>query len=197
MRRSDRGRIYVVGGRVGTGTNTSSIERFDGAWTTVPPMIHPRCLCTTAVIAEKLYVCGGQGGRTHITLERLDPALETWELLRPTLHRRKDTTMAVLRDRLYVVGGMSDDDTALNSVTSCDHHTDSWEESTPMLEARSGAKVARVGGCINVTGGGARSAHGGPFFVRSAERFDPVAGRWEALLDMTVTEASVVGAIRA
>ena len=92
---------------------------------------------------------------------------------------------------------MSDDDTALNSVTSCDPDADSWEESTPILDARSKAKVARVGGCINVTGGGARNAHGGPFFVRSAERFDPITGRWEALLDMTVTEASVVGAIHA
>ena len=158
-----RGRIHVVGGSAGSGVTTTFAEHFDGAWTTVPPMIPPRCLCTTAVIAEKLYVCGGQGGRTHITVERFDPTHETWELLRPTLHRRKDTTMAVLRDRLYVVGGMDDDDTALNSVTSCDPDTDSWEESSPMLDACSKAKVARVGGCINVTGGGARNAHGGLF----------------------------------
>ena len=71
-----RGRIYVVGGRVGTGMNTSSVERFDGAWTTVPPM-NRRALCSAAVIAEKLYVCGGEGGRAHITVERFDPAHET------------------------------------------------------------------------------------------------------------------------
>ena len=92
--------------------------------------------------------------------------------------------MAVLRDRLYVVGGMSDDNTALNSVECYDPDTDSWEESTPILDAHSEAKVVRVGGCINVTGGGARNAHGGPFFVRSDEGFDLVAGRWEALPNM-------------
>ena len=79
-------------------------------------------------------------------------------------YRRKDTTMAVLRDRLYVVGGTSDDDTALNSVESYDPETDSWEESVPLLNARSKAKVARVGGCLFVIGGGARKAHGGFFF---------------------------------
>ena len=34
-------------------------------------------------------------------------------------------------------------------------------------------------------------------FLRSAERFDPVTGWWEALPDMTVTQASVVAAIHA
>ena len=55
-----RGRICVVGGFVGSGPkSTSSAERFDGAWTTVPPMTHSRGLCTIAVLAEKLYVSGG------------------------------------------------------------------------------------------------------------------------------------------
>ena len=77
----------------------------------MPPMIHPRCLCTTAVIAEKLYVCGGECRRDHITLERFHPAQEKWELPRPTLHRRGHTTMAVavLRDdcMLLAAGAMA------------------------------------------------------------------------------------------
>ena len=55
-----RERIHVVGGSAGSGVTTTYAEHFDGAWTTMPPMIHPRCLCSTAVIAEKLYVCGGR-----------------------------------------------------------------------------------------------------------------------------------------
>ena len=66
-----------------------------------------------------------------------------------------------------------------------------------MLDARSGAKVARVSGCLYVIGGATRNAHGGFSFLRSAERFDPVTGWWEALPDMTVTQASVVAAILA
>ena len=72
--------------------------------------------------------------------------------------------MAVLRDRLYVVGGRGDGGVALDAVESYHPETDSWEESTPILDARMKAKVAWVGGCINVTGGGARNAHGGFFF---------------------------------
>ena len=92
-----RGRICVVGGASGQWTMTSSVERFDGAWTTVPPMNHRRCLCTTAVVVEKLYVCGGEDGNGPNTLERFDPAHDTWELLRQTLHRRMHATVAVLR----------------------------------------------------------------------------------------------------
>ena len=62
-----------------------------------------------------------------------------------------------------------------------------------MLDARSGAKVARVSGCLHVIGGATRNAHGGFSFLR----FDPVTSWWEALPDMTVAQASVVAAIHA
>ena len=188
-----RGRIYVVGGRVGTGTMTSNVERFDDAWTTVPPVTHFRSLCTTAVIAEKLYVCGGEGGRAHNTVERFDPAHETWELLRPTLYRRKDTTMEVLRDRLYLIGGMGDYRRPLDSVECYDPETDSWAESTPMSHARFGAMVARVHGSLYVFGGKSQ----GLGELTSLERLDPITGWWESLPDMTVAQASVVAAIHA
>ena len=128
-------------------------------------MTPPRALCSTAVIVEKLYVCGGEARRTHITVERFDPTHETWELLRPTLHRRVDATVAVLRDRLFFVGGVGDDDVAVNSVESYDPDTDSWAESAPLLNARCGAKVARVNGALYVFRD-----------VSLAERFDPFAG---------------------
>ena len=90
-----RGRIYVVGGFADIcGPRTSSSERFDGAWSTMPPMTQPRCFCSTA---EKLYACG-EDGSVSITVERFHPALDTWELLRPTLHRRRHTSVAVLCD---------------------------------------------------------------------------------------------------
>ena len=188
-----RGRINVVGGSAGSGVTTTFAERFDGAWTTVPPMTHSRSLCTTAVVAEKLYVCGGEAGRTHITVERFDPTHETWELLRPTLHHRRHTTVAVIRDRLYLVGGRGDGGVALDAVESYDPETDSWEESTPLLNARSGAKVARVNGCLYVMGGSGQRLDD----LTSVERFDPVTGRWEALPDMTVTGNRLVAAVHA
>ena len=150
-----RERIYVVGGGGGDGTKTSSAERFDGAWATVPSMTRPRCFCSTAVIAERLYVCGGQDDSVSIVVERFDPAHDTWELLRPMLHHHVDATVAVLRDRLYLVGGIGDDNIALSSVESYDPYTDSWEESAPMSHARFDAKVARVNGSLYVFGGSA------------------------------------------
>ena len=98
--------------------------------------------------------------------------------------------MAVQRDRLYVVGGMSDDDTALDSVESYDPESDSWEESVPVSHARSGAKVAKVNRSLYVLGGAGES-------LRSAERFDPVTGRWEALPHMKATGLWLVSAIHA
>ena len=149
-----RGRIYVVGGFAGSCvTTTRSVERLDGAWTTVPPMTHPRCLCLTAVIAEKLYVCGGEARRTHITVERFDPTHETWELLRPTLHRRRTPRSPFYVTDCILLAARGDGGVALDAVESYDPETDSWEESTPLLNARSGAKVARVNGCLYVMGG--------------------------------------------
>ena len=143
-----------------------------------------RCPCSTAVIAQKLYVCGGEDGRAANTLERFDPAHDTWELLRPPLHRRRLTTVAVLRDSLYFVGGVGDDgvDIVLDSVESYDTVTDSWEESAPLLNARCVAKVARVNGALFIFGGFGQELDE----LASVERFDPVTGRWEALPDMTV-----------
>ena len=157
-------------------------------------MSHSRSLCSTAVIAEKLYLCGGGDGNIPHTVERFDLALQTWELLRPTFHQRKDTTVAVLRDRLYFVGGRSDDNVALDSVESYDPDTDSWEESARMPHARSEAKVARVNGSLYVLGG---SAGQRPNQLTSAKRFDPVTGWWEALLEMPVARSGVVAAIDA
>ena len=75
---------------------------------------------------------------------------------------------------------MDDDDIALrslDSVESDDFDTDSWEESVPMSQAGSGAKIAFDSGCLYVIGAGARNAQKVSLFLRSAERFDPVTGR--------------------
>ena len=77
-------------------------------------------------MASKVYACGGEAGRTHITVERFDPAQEKWELLRPPLHRRRHTTAAVLRGQLYLLGGRGDDRRSLDAVESYDPDTDSW-----------------------------------------------------------------------
>ena len=97
-----RRRIYVVGGFVGSGPkNTSSAERFDGAWTTVPPMTPDVSSPQPSSPRSSTYLVVMTA--THVvpldTLELLDPAIEKWELIRPTLHRRRHTTVAVLRTR--------------------------------------------------------------------------------------------------
>ena len=184
----------MVGGYTGIyGTKTSYVERFDGAWSTMPPMTQPRCFCSIAVIAEKLYVSGGDYGSVPDTVGRFDPTPETWELLRPTLHHRRRTTVAVLRDRMYFVGGMDDDDIVLDSVECYDPDTDSWEEWTPLFNARCGAKVARVNEALCIFGGTGQELDE----LTSVERFDPVTGWWEALLDMTFTKTRLVAAIHA
>ena len=96
-------------------------------------------------------------------------------------------------DRLYFVGGVGYDGVALNSVESCDPDTDSWAESAPLLNARYGAKVARVNGALYIFGGSGQERTA----VSSAERFDPVTGRWEALPAMTVIGARLVAAVHA
>ena len=56
-----RDRIYVVGGGT-TSSITNSAERF-GAWTTLLPTTPRRVRCSATVVANMLYVIGGEGFR--------------------------------------------------------------------------------------------------------------------------------------
>merc|ERR1711933_241074 len=76
------------------------------SWELLPAMATCRLEPAVAVVAGRIYVCGGRDGvRFLSSAERFDPSLGQWNALRPMSARRGAAAAAVLDGRLYVCGG--------------------------------------------------------------------------------------------
>uniref|UniRef100_A0AAY5KME6 Kelch-like family member 33 n=1 Tax=Esox lucius TaxID=8010 RepID=A0AAY5KME6_ESOLU len=93
----------------------------------------PRLSHDVAVLAEKLYVVGGQdySGRLNVLKSslfpsRYDPIQNSWERLADLQEKRCNFSIVVFEGMLYAIGGDSDPETNLKSVESYCMNTDSW-----------------------------------------------------------------------
>ena len=80
------GKLYVVGGKDGTGTKLSSVECFDpstGQWSALAAMSTARAYHGVAVVDGKLYAVGGKGGTGNAvnSVESFDPSTGQWSLV--------------------------------------------------------------------------------------------------------------------
>ena len=119
----------------------------------------------TAVIADRLHVCGGIG---LTSVERFDTEVGVWEVLH--------AVVAVLHGQLYMGGGRNDSEVPVSSV----ERFDLWERVESMTHARSEACAGVTDGRLFICGGEGEQGAA----ENSAEWFDPVTGRWELLPDM-------------
>ena len=99
---------------------------------------------STAVIAARLYVCGGIG---QTSLLRFDPEVGVWELLQPMLEARASGSVAVLHGQL---GG---NDSPLKSVERFDPAHNTWERLTSTSHARTRGSAVEIDGRPFVCGG--------------------------------------------
>jgi len=113
------GRIYTIGGRLGStfitrSSNTDVTEEYDvvkDLWTTKAPMPTARSGVAGGVHNGKVYVAGGEFQNDKImaafrAFEAYDPATNTWDAGLPRMRiPRHGFAGAVIGDRLYVVAG--------------------------------------------------------------------------------------------
>ncbi len=113
------GRIYVIGGRVGTmqvvtGSTTDLVEEYDIAadrWGAVKlRMPTPRDGGTVGVYQGRIYVAGGQSimainNSVSRALEAYDPAANTWTAFPNVPLARHGQGGGVIGNRFHVVGG--------------------------------------------------------------------------------------------
>eukprot|EP00966_Prymnesium_polylepis_P034093 792790-Prymnesium_polylepis.1 len=65
-----------------------------------------RSLVATAVVGDKIYAIGGNGGSTYLSsVEVYDPARSVWEAAPPMTTRRSFAAAAVVGGKIYVSGG--------------------------------------------------------------------------------------------
>lgn len=105
------GRIWAIGGRWPGEGDFGTVETYDPAterWETAPSLPTPRSGPTSAVLAGRIHVLGGEalsGAGTFVEHEVYDIAEGTWQSAAALVAGRHGLASAVVRDRLYVIGG--------------------------------------------------------------------------------------------
>mmetsp|Transcript_12890 Transcript_12890/g.40496 ORF Transcript_12890/g.40496 Transcript_12890/m.40496 type:complete len:434 (-) Transcript_12890:196-1497(-) len=186
-----QGRLYVCGGWSGKQA-LASCERLDpatGQWEALAQMGHRREWPMVTADNDQLYLCGGQDGSEDVSVVELyDPIAQAWETLAMSLQCRRNAAIVVVSGLLYLCGGHGHDGRhVLNAVERFDPARCEWETLAPMQTHRRNAMATMVAGRIYVCGGrGSRGNHnhGGGHALRTAERFDPNTGTWEAVTPM-------------
>ena len=113
------GKIYVIGGRVGSVFMTSAadvptVEEYDPAtdrWSAPKArMLTARSASAYAVYKDRIYVAGGEYSDPHISgafkaLEAYDPATDSWATLPAMPTPRHGFAGGVIGNRLYLISG--------------------------------------------------------------------------------------------
>lgn len=126
-------RLYVSGGMT-TNDIFGTVERFDpalGTWELLQALL-PRLNCTTAVLRDRLFLCGGRAAnddrKVLTSVECYDPDTDTWEESTPMLNARCGAKAASISGCLYVFGGFASEEHApLTSTERFDPATRRWE----------------------------------------------------------------------
>jgi hypothetical protein len=197
------GRLWIVGGNLGSGYDTRTTLRFDataGVWVPGPNMIDSRSNFGLAVGCDgHFYVGGGFGaGGTvpsgssliHSRFERFDPVGGTWTALPPLPGARAYCRAAALpngSDIIFVGGQASGSVGATSTVFRFNIPTNSWFVDPPMNVARSLHGLA-----LDSSTGFVYAFSGDP--GRTAERRDPATGEWSYVASMPGGATSQIGA---
>jgi N-acetylneuraminic acid mutarotase len=112
------GRIYVIGGRVGSvfvnASATDIVEEYDpsiDSWGVAKPrMPTARSGVAYGTYGGKIYVAGGEYLNRQVVgafrdLQAYDPAANAWTMLAPLPLPRNAPAVAVLGNRLYLISG--------------------------------------------------------------------------------------------
>eukprot|EP00037_Helgoeca_nana_P009960 m.87308 g.87308 ORF g.87308 m.87308 type:complete len:555 (-) comp19923_c0_seq2:2772-4436(-) len=184
-----RGDVYVCGGSESMYTQAdvfSSCERYSRAaeaWVAVAPMLEQRCAFGAALTRDStsIVACGGYGGAGAYlaSAEGLDLATGTWSPLPPLSVERAGCQVHRGPDgRVWAVGGGGDGRTCCKTVEAYDSRCSVWDRTIPSL-----VEPRHYMGCgwgpdamLYVVGGFHPLEH-----LRTCERFDLRAGKWEQL----------------
>merc|ERR1712187_513795 len=88
----------------------SSAEYFDTSvqgWRLVAPMLEARAGAASAIVASRLYVCGGFGafGQVLASVECFDPEVGSWETITRTPALRTGVAATAAAGHLLLFGG--------------------------------------------------------------------------------------------
>jgi len=180
------GSVLLVGGEPTTGETgrpLAAAELYspaDGRWIEVSPMATARGSGHTAttLLDGRVLVAGGTEFAGLPSAEVFDPSTFAWTPTAPMHEARSGHTATLLGDgRVLVTGGSIVHDSATASAEVYDPAAGTWTEVAPMSIGRVGHTATLLDdGTVLVAGGHLGIESPGP--QATAERFDPVTGRW-------------------
>eukprot|EP00730_Choanoeca_flexa_P019288 TRINITY_DN9417_c0_g1_i3.p1 TRINITY_DN9417_c0_g1~~TRINITY_DN9417_c0_g1_i3.p1 ORF type:complete len:551 (+),score=73.72 TRINITY_DN9417_c0_g1_i3:165-1817(+) len=172
--------IYAIGGLNAFERPVLQVERLDvmhdkAEWQVMGPLPMPVCDAATALVNNKIYLCGGRSNASngcHIydSLWQYDPFEDTWTELNGMPTARHSLSLCVLDNHLYAIGGinpMCDD--AGRVVEVYDPATDAWQQADNLPQpARTASATVVDNKCICVVGGGTGSNISGSMLCYSS-----------------------------
>jgi len=108
------GKIFLLGGRMGTGTSGSAsgqifvFDPTEGSWSVGQPMAQARTGAGAAAFQGRIHVVGGAESDNALnSIEIYDPSSDSWNLAPPMNSPRTAHVVAVVGEELLVMGGAS------------------------------------------------------------------------------------------
>lgn len=145
-------------------------------------MTAPRSGHAAVVLTDnRVLLAGGWSGTSGVTntAEVYDPATRRFSRVGSMAAARGECTATLLRDgRVLVTGGVGHDERALATAEIFDPRTNAFTAATPMNAARSQHTATPLNdGRVLIAGGGSCDC-GSKTVYRSAEIYDPAAGKF-------------------
>lgn len=170
--------VYAVGGHDGSDhlAATEVLDVENQCWRPCRPMHTERTYFGAEVLNSRLYLFGGQNleYKALCETECFDCLRHVWMAGPDLTVPRRNCAAARLDGRIYAIGGF-DGSQILSHVEAYDPRMKNWMPIDPMSVPRSSASATVHGGRLWVLGGTSGTR------LRTTERFDPRAGKWEQL----------------
>ena len=194
--------VFVLGGYSKNGF-TAEVEKFNvksRKWSRGQALPTPMKGMAVTAAAGSLYVAGGivENGIRLGVLKRYDPQTERWEV-KASLHvSRSGASLISVGNFLYAIGGKASDNQMLSSMERYSITDDTWERMSEMSHKRAyGVAASVANGNILVVGGINEVGEVDTIdhvvvirtYLRSCEMYNPTAGVWFPVADLSVPRA--------
>lgn len=170
--------VYAVGGHDGANHLLAAevLDVENQCWRPCRPMHTARSYFGAEAVHSRLYLFGGQNldYKALCETECFDCLRGAWHGAADLIVPRRNCASAQLDGRIYALGGF-DGTQILSHVELLDPRMKHWMKIEPMLVPRSSAAATPFNGSIWVHGGTSGTR------LRTIERYDPRANRWEAI----------------
>ncbi|CAK5035829.1 unnamed protein product [Meloidogyne enterolobii] len=138
--------LILIGGHNGVQI-FNTMECYDPViekWSSVAPMLEPRCRLAATSHQNKIYVVGGYyDGNFLKSAEVYDPETDTWSSIAPMNLSRARVSLVTNGNFLYAIGGY-DGENNLNSVEIYNPAKNQWEFGAPMTSHEGGVGAVVV-----------------------------------------------------